>query len=198
MKTFRITKFQMLFIFFTYRILMWSTTATFAHAKDYTFSWTANPEPVTGYKLYYKKGGTAAPPFNGTDSPLGPSPITVGKKTTFTITGLQDNTTYHFALTAYEGTNESEFSQVLTVLPDASPSPPQIPAPTILDIKKNDRQGLSVSRHSGVKKLSFPRLPLYTYRFISCSAFLILLIVYRSNLENSHLGYLLLLLSVTG
>ena len=23
-----------------------------AMAKDYTFSWTANPEPVEGYKLY--------------------------------------------------------------------------------------------------------------------------------------------------
>ncbi len=132
MKTFRI-KIKYFFVF-SLLILMWSTTATLASAKDYTFTWTANPEPVTGYKLYYKKGGTATPPFNGTDSPLGPSPISVGKKTTFTITGLQDNTTYHFALTAYEGTNESGFSQVITVLPDAGPSLPQIPAPTILDI----------------------------------------------------------------
>lgn len=116
-------------------MLVLSAAATFATAKDYTFTWTANTEPVAGYKLYYKKGGDAAPPFNGTDSTLGPSPINIGKKTSYTITGLQDQTTYHFALTAYEGADESGFSQVITVFPDVTSPAPQIPAPSIISIQ---------------------------------------------------------------
>jgi hypothetical protein len=93
-------------------------TTTFAYAKDYTFAWSANPEPVEGYRLYYKKGGAAEPPFDGSDSLDGPSPIDIGKLTTSTISGLEDDTTYHFALTAYYGNDESAFSQVITVFPD--------------------------------------------------------------------------------
>ena len=93
-----------------------------AFAKDYSFSWTANPEPVSGYKLYYKKGGTAGPPFNGTDANEGPSPITVGKVTSYTITGLQPNTTYYFALTAYNAYGESGYSAVITVYSTDQPS----------------------------------------------------------------------------
>lgn len=116
-------------------MVFFCSTTTIALGKDYSFSWSANPEPVTGYKLYYKKGGDAGPPFNGTDSSAGPSPINIGKKTSFTITGLQDNTTYHFAVTAYNSTDESDFSQVITVLPQDNSPTPVITAPTILDIK---------------------------------------------------------------
>ncbi len=97
-------------------------TTTFAFAKDYTFGWSANPEPVEGYKLYYKKGGNAGPPFDGTDSLSGPSPIDIGKQTTFTISGLEDNTTYHFALTAYNGSDESDFTSAITVFPQSGSS----------------------------------------------------------------------------
>ncbi len=126
--------FTHLFIVFV-MVFLWSSTATFARAQDYTFSWSANPEPVTGYKLYYKKGGEAGPPFNGTGAQQAPSPISVGKKTGFTITGLQNNTTYHFAITAINNTTESDFSQVITVLPQDSTPAPALPAPTIKSIK---------------------------------------------------------------
>ena len=104
-------------------------TATESIAKSYSFTWTANPEPVTGYKLYYKKGGTAAQPFEGTGAVEGASPVNVGKLTTYTITGLDDNATYHFALTAYNGTDESGYSQIITVQPGTGQ------APQILNIK---------------------------------------------------------------
>lgn len=95
-----------------------------AYAKDYTFSWTANPESVDGYKLYYKKGGDPVQPFDGVDSANGTSPIDVGKQTTYTITGLDENATYHFSLTAYKSSSESGFSEVVTVLPTvAAPEP---------------------------------------------------------------------------
>ena len=108
-------------------------TAAPAFAKDYTFTWTANPEPVEGYKLYYKKDGAAAPPFDGTGAPAGAAPIDVGKVTTYTISGLDDNATYHFALTAYSGSEESGYSAIVTVNPAAAS--PTAQAPQLLQIK---------------------------------------------------------------
>lgn len=95
-----------------------------AAAKDYSFSWSPNAEPVEGYKLYYKNGGEAGPPFNGTSATEGSSPVDLGKVTTTTITGLEDNTTYHFALTAYNGNEESDFTDVITVFPSGDTSDP--------------------------------------------------------------------------
>lgn len=89
----------------------------FASAKAYSFSWSANSGEVDGYRLYYKKRGIASTPFNGDDAIEGSSPIDVGDATTFTITGLEDNTTYHFTLTAYSGDEESDFTDVITVFP---------------------------------------------------------------------------------
>ena len=108
-------------------------TAAPAFAKDYTFTWTANPEPVEGYKLYYKKDGAAVPPFDGTGATAGAAPIDVGKVTTYTITGLDDNATYHFALTAYSGSEESGSSAIVTVNPTAAST--TAPAPQLQQIK---------------------------------------------------------------
>ncbi len=85
--------------------------------KDYSFSWSANSEPVEGYRLYYKKGGLPQSPFDGGDSANGVSPVDVGKVTSVTITDLEDSTEYHFALTAYNGSDESDFTDVITVFP---------------------------------------------------------------------------------
>ena len=103
-----------------------------AFAKDYTFTWIANPEPVEGYKLYYKKDGAAAPPFDGTGATAGAAPIDVGKVTTYTVSGLDDNATYHFALTAYSGNEESGYSAIVTVNPTAAST--IAPAPQLLQI----------------------------------------------------------------
>lgn len=99
-------------------------TSAFAFAADYSFSWSANPEPVEGYKLYYKKGGDAGPPFDGTDSASGPSPVNVGKQTSFTVTGLAGDSTYHFSLIAYNGSDESAFTKAVTVTPESTTASP--------------------------------------------------------------------------
>lgn len=91
--------------------------ATPTFAKDYSFSWTANDGQVEGYKLYYKKGGSAGPPFEGNDAIEGESPIIIDELNSLTLSGLEDNTTYHFALTAYNGVDESDFTDIITVFP---------------------------------------------------------------------------------
>ncbi len=100
---------------------MVSLTAHSASAIDYTFAWAANPPPCNGYLLYYKQDGVAGPPFYGVDAGEGPSPFDIGNRTSFTITGLDENAIYHFALKAYDGTTESEFSATITVNPADTP-----------------------------------------------------------------------------
>lgn len=96
------------------------------YAREATFSWTANPEPLTGYKLYYKTG-TSGEPYSGMALDQGDSPIPVDKTaTTYTVTGLSDNDTYYFVLTALNGNEESDYSEIATVHSD--------PAPTIINM----------------------------------------------------------------
>ncbi len=89
-----------------------------AFARDITFVWTAIPEPLTGYKLYAQEGQNSVN-----------APITLGKITTYTLTGLAADKTYHFYLTAYNDAGESERSAAVTVSPN--------PSPVILNISLN-------------------------------------------------------------
>ncbi len=94
-----------------------------SHAKDITFQWTANPEPFIGYKLYYKTGDNNTLPYDGTGLTEGNSPIQIDKVTTYTVTGLTDTDTYHFALTAYDESGESGYSTIVTVTPGSTLNP---------------------------------------------------------------------------
>ncbi len=96
-------------------VLLVSTAAVYA--EDLTFTWTANPEPVTGYKLYYKIGADSSPPYNGVGLVEGSSPILIDKVTTFTVTGRDTGEIYHFALTAYNDEAESGYTSLVTVDP---------------------------------------------------------------------------------
>ncbi len=94
-----------------------------SQARDVTFQWTANPEPFIGYNLYYKTGDSNTPPYDGTGLTEGNSPISIDKVTTYTMTGLSDTETYHFVLTAYDDTEESGYSTIVTVPPGSSLNP---------------------------------------------------------------------------
>jgi len=107
----------------TVALVIGGLTAQIATAAEYSFSWRSNPPPVTGYRLYYKKEGVAGPPFYGTDAAEGSSPLEVGNNTSIKISGLDDNATYHFALTAVYGDQESGFSQTITVRPSVNRDP---------------------------------------------------------------------------
>lgn len=95
-------------------------------AKSYTFTWSPNPEPVSGYKLYYKINGVAGN-FDGVGATEGDSPVDVGKVTTYTLTFPDDNVAYHFGLTAYNETEESGYSDIVMITPVAGEST----APTV-------------------------------------------------------------------
>ena len=85
-----------------------------SHAADVTLSWDASAEPnIAGYKIYYKTGSNE-PPFGGKGASEGNSPLDVGNKTTFTLTGLEDTQAYHFVVTAYDTAGiESGYSNVV-------------------------------------------------------------------------------------
>jgi uncharacterized protein YjbI with pentapeptide repeats len=92
-----------------------------AHAVDASFSWVANPESVDGYRIYYKSG-TSGAPYNGTGATEGPSPVTTGNVTNFTLHGLSESETYYFTITAYIGSVESGYAKEVVLLPVGSDS----------------------------------------------------------------------------
>ena len=92
-----------------------------AHAADATFSWTANTDPVSGYKIHY---GTSSRDYNSViDVGL---PTVVNGGIVASVEGLQEGITYYFAATAYNATDESDYSdEVVYAVPGAAtPTPP--------------------------------------------------------------------------
>ena len=103
---------RLMFLFVAF--LLWAIPA---HALDITLQWDANTETdLAGYKVYYKTG-TAGPSYNGTGATEGSSPIDVGNTTGITLHGLNEDTTYFFAVTAYNtAQQESGFSNEVDAL----------------------------------------------------------------------------------
>ncbi|MCB2217363.1 MAG: fibronectin type III domain-containing protein [Desulfobulbaceae bacterium] len=92
-------------------------------ASDLTLTWTQSPEPLTGYKLYYDIGDVPSPPYDGVGINEGNSPIFIDKVTEYTITGLIPGESYHFVLTAYNQFGETNFTNVVSITPEAESSP---------------------------------------------------------------------------
>lgn len=79
--------------------------AGIAAAADVTLAWDANSETdLAGYKLHW--GTVNQVPFS--DS------LDVANVTQYMISGLAEDTTYYFAVTAYDtGGNESQYSNII-------------------------------------------------------------------------------------
>ena len=73
-------------------ILLTSVLSPLAHTAEVTVAWNANQESdLAGYNLYY---GTSSGVYNHS--------IDVGLVTQYTITNIDDTSTYYFAATAYD------------------------------------------------------------------------------------------------
>lgn len=81
-----------------------ATPPPVSNTGSVTLSWSANGEnDLAGYKIYF---GTSSGNYTASGSPT-----VIGKATSYTVTGLQRNTTYFFALSAYDSAgNESALS----------------------------------------------------------------------------------------
>lgn len=80
------------------------------HAADVTLAWDPNREPnLIGYGVYYTQGADGPPYdlFGYYDT----SELADPNSPTFTITGLDKNANYYFAVTAFDSSdNESAYS----------------------------------------------------------------------------------------
>ena len=101
---------KIFFFFFTFLLL---TNNTVAQAAEVTFSWIPNQNSaVQGYKIYYGlSSGTYIDAIQVTSST---STMINGKLVT-TVTGLETNQTYFFAITAYTRDIESDYSPEVKV-----------------------------------------------------------------------------------
>ncbi len=90
------------------------------YADDVNASWDPNSESdLAGYRIYY---GTQSGSYN--------TNVDAGNAASVEIKGLQTNTTYYFAVTAYDVTgNESPFSQEVSLFipPPADTQAPEVP-----------------------------------------------------------------------
>lgn len=104
-----------------------------AQAVDVTLAWDPNTEPdLDGYTVYYSIGSPGPPYDYAGDLPL--SDLADPDQPMVTLTELQEQVEYHFALTAYdtEG-NESSFSNSICIYYDGilQECTPSSTAPTI-------------------------------------------------------------------
>ena len=100
-------------------IFLFFLTTVAAHAAEATFSWTANSEPVSGYKIHY---GTSSRNYTF-EFDVG-LPEAVNGSIVAKVEGLQNGITYYFAATAYSTTEVSDYSvEVVYTVPGSTTTP---------------------------------------------------------------------------
>ncbi|MDP8314998.1 MAG: T9SS type A sorting domain-containing protein [Candidatus Celaenobacter antarcticus] len=80
-------------------------------------NWLPNPEmDIAGYKIYFDSD-ESGPPYDGIATVYGlPSPIIIGPDTSYAVTGLYNDTTYYFVITAFDiSGNESGYSDEIEI-----------------------------------------------------------------------------------
>ena len=109
---------------------------------------------IVGYKVYYQ-ADSSVQPFAGAGATQGNSPVDASKQTTATISGLDSGHAYYFAVTAYNATGESAYSNLVSV-PELSP-----PVVSVTSPSNNSSVGGSISvtanatDNVGVTKVEF-------------------------------------------
>jgi hypothetical protein len=115
-------------IIFTWILFLAGQATCFA--STVTLQWDPNTESdLAGYKVYYK-ADSSTQPLIGTGAAQGAAPVDVLKQTTATVSGLDPNHAYYFAVTAYN-TPTRTLSLSLKWLPR---QPPSVTRPTMLQL----------------------------------------------------------------
>jgi chitinase len=98
---------------FTWILILSSQTACFASTVVLQWDTTTG---ITGYKVYYQ-ADSSTQPFKGTGATQGASPIVVTDQnaTSATISGLDPTRAYFFAVTAYNDSGESAYSNIVAI-----------------------------------------------------------------------------------
>ena len=108
----------------------------FTHAAQVTIGWDASTDPsVTGYKLYY---GTSSRNYHAV--------IEAGNKTTCTISGLPDGSTYYLAVTSYYASGIESLYSDEVVYNSANPASP----PTVNDFNGDGKTDVLWRHTSGM------------------------------------------------
>lgn len=84
-------------------------------ASTVVLQWDTTPG-ITGYKVYYQ-ADSSTQPYQGTGATQGASPIIVADQTATSaaISGLDPTRAYYFAVTAYNGSGESAYSNIVAI-----------------------------------------------------------------------------------
>jgi hypothetical protein len=129
------------------------TGQTASLASTVTLQWGAS-SGATGYKVYYQ-ADSQTQPFTGTEAAGGSSPIDALNQTSATISGLDPAHAYYFAVTAYNASGESTYSNIVSV--------PELISPEVLisypannaSVSGTVSVNASASDNVGVTKVEF-------------------------------------------
>ena len=115
-------KIKLLLIVMVSTILILGTYAS-CLAVSVVLKWDPNTDAdLAGYKVYYKADSPAMP-FDGVGAASGASPVDVRNQTNVTISGLDPNHSYYFAVTAYNSSGvESGYSNIIAITESAPPT----------------------------------------------------------------------------
>lgn len=108
-------------------LLLWPSTCI---AADLTFSWLPNTDATTGYKIYY---GTESGVYTESVDVGNPEPV--DGRILGTVTGIPYGQEYFYAATAYNPSQESDFSNEISYTEDWPK--PGTPSDVRLDITIN-------------------------------------------------------------
>ena len=138
LKKIRIQYFLPLLVFFS----LCSLQIPFASAATVTVAWDQNPETdVIGYKFYYGTDSKNYQPTEGVD---------VENNTSCTVSGLDEGTTYHFAVKAYNNKNlESDYSEELVYTIPTTPPPTPPPHQYELSVATNGNGSVKLTPSGG-------------------------------------------------
>jgi hypothetical protein len=146
----------MIYRFFCVMILAWLISMagnTSSYATTVTLQWGTS-SGATGYKVYYQEDSLTLP-FNGTGASEGASPVDATSSNNATITGLDPSHAYYFAVTAYNASGESTYSNIVSVPELVSPTVSLTSPANNASVSGTVSVNASASDNLGVTKVEF-------------------------------------------